>query len=454
MRSPLAILPFERPLSGTLSLPGSKSITNRALIISALCEGAVTLDGALFSRDTLIMIEALRQLGFDISTDEEAAIIKIKGQAGSIPNKTASIDVGNAGTAARFITALLALQNEGDYTLDGDSQMRDRPMKGLIEALDQLGSASFTFLEKPFHFPFRMKTHGVQNKYAQVDASASSQILSALLLTLPACQKEIKLDCPNVRTAYVQVTEYIKSHFGISASAMNGEGSFNIQNNPYKIPENAHFLIEPDLSAASYFFALTVLHGGSLAIKNIPTKPIQGDAAFAEVLKSHALQINPQKDHWDVQRTFNDPIQKAVADFDFNLFSDTFLTYAAIAPLLNGETTIRGIKHTRLQETDRVSAMATELKKLGQTVIENEDSLKITSDRNALIEKAKEARAKGKTLETETYEDHRFAMSFGILGTYDLLGDGKAWLSIKDPECCGKTFPDFFNTLETLRHDS
>ena len=275
MRSPLAILPFERPLSGTLSLPGSKSITNRALIISALCEGEVTLDGALFSRDTLIMIEALRQLGFDISTDEEAAIIKIKGQAGSIPNKTASIDVGNAGTAARFITALLALQNEGDYTLDGDSQMRDRPMKGLIEALDQLGSASFTFLEKPFHFPFQMKTHGVQNKYAQVDASTSSQILSALLLTLPACQKAIKLDCPNVRTAYVQVTEYIKSYFGISASAMSEEGSFNIQNNPYKIPENAHFLIEPDLSAASYFFALTVLHGGSLAIKNIPTKPIQ-----------------------------------------------------------------------------------------------------------------------------------------------------------------------------------
>ena len=132
MRSPLAILPFERPLSGTLSLPGSKSITNRALIISALCEGEVTLDGALFSRDTLIMIEALRQLGFDISTDEEAAIIKIKGQAGRIPNKIASIDVGNAGTAARFITALLSLQNEGDYTLDGDSQMRDRPMKGLI----------------------------------------------------------------------------------------------------------------------------------------------------------------------------------------------------------------------------------------------------------------------------------------------------------------------------------
>ena len=195
----------------------------------------------LFSRDTLIMIEALRLLGFDISTDKEAAIIKIKGQAGCIPNKTASIDVGNAGTAARFITALLALQNGGDYTLNGDSQMRDRPMKGLIKALDQLGSASFTFLEKPFHFPFQMKTHGVQNKYAQVDASASSQILSALLLTLPACQKEIKLDCPNVRTAYVQVTEYIKSYFGISASAMSEGNSFNIQNSPYKIPKMGIF---------------------------------------------------------------------------------------------------------------------------------------------------------------------------------------------------------------------
>jgi 3-phosphoshikimate 1-carboxyvinyltransferase len=451
--APLAILPFKGPLSGILSLPGSKSITNRALIIAALCDGPVTLKGALFSRDTLIMIEALRQLGFKILADKENSILQIKGQAGAIPNKTASLDVGNAGTAARFITAFLALQTEGEYTLDGDPQMRDRPMKGLIDALSELGSATFTFLEKPFHFPFQMKTHGPQNGYAQVDASASSQILSALLLTLPACKKDIQLDSPNVRTAYVKVTEQIKSHFGISKSAMTEEGSFCLQNNPYQAPEDSEFLVEPDLSAASYFFALTVLHGGSLSVKNIPTKPIQGDAAFAELLKSHALQVSPEKDQWNIQRPIESAIHKELADFNFNLFSDTFLTYAAVAPLLNKETTITGIKHTRLQETDRVSAMATELKKLGQTVIEGEDSLKIISDKNTLIEKAQAARAKGKTLEIETYEDHRFAMSFGILGTYDLLEDGQAWLSIKDPECCGKTFPDFFHTLESLRHD-
>lgn len=453
MSAPLAILPFKGPLSGILSLPGSKSITNRALIIAALCDGPVTLKGALFSRDTLIMIEALRQLGFEILADKENSILQIKGQAGAIPNKTASLDVGNAGTAARFITAFLALQTEGEYTLDGDPQMRDRPMKGLIDALSELGSATFTFLEKPFHFPFQMKTHGPQNGYAQVDASASSQILSALLLTLPACKKDIQLDSPNVRTAYVKVTEQIKSHFGISKSAMTEEGSFCLQNNPYQAPEDSEFLVEPDLSAASYFFALTVLHGGSLSVKNIPTKPIQGDAAFAELLKSHALQVSPEKDQWNIQRPIESAIHKELADFNFNLFSDTFLTYAAVAPLLNKETTITGIKHTRLQETDRVSAMATELKKLGQTVIEGEDSLKIISDKNTLIEKAQAARAKGKTLEIETYEDHRFAMSFGILGTYDLLEDGQAWLSIKDPECCGKTFPDFFHTLESLRHD-
>lgn len=453
MSAPLAILPFKGPLSGILSLPGSKSITNRALIIAALCDGPVTLKGALFSRDTLIMIEALRQLGFKILADKENSILQIKGQAGAIPNKTASLDVGNAGTAARFITAFLALQTEGEYTLDGDPQMRDRPMKGLIDALSELGSATFTFLEKPFHFPFQMKTHGPQNGYAQVDASASSQILSALLLTLPACKKDIQLDSPNVRTAYVKVTEQIKSHFGISKSAMTEEGSFCLQNNPYQAPEDSEFLVEPDLSAASYFFALTVLHGGSLSVKNIPTKPIQGDAAFAELLKSHALQVSPEKDQWNIQRPIESAIHKELADFNFNLFSDTFLTYAAVAPLLNKETTITGIKHTRLQETDRVSAMATELKKLGQTVIEGEDSLKIISDKNTLIEKAQAARAKGKTLEIETYEDHRFAMSFGILGTYDLLEDGQAWLSIKDPECCGKTFPDFFHTLESLRHD-
>ena len=167
MSVPLAILPFKRPLSGILSLPGSKSITNRALIIAALCDGTVTLNGALFSRDTLIMIEALRQLGFEILADKENSIIQIKGQAGAIPNKSASIDVGNAGTAARFITAFLALQKEGEYRLDGDPQMRDRPMKGLIDALTELGSATFTFLDKPFHFPFQMKTHTPQKGYAQ-----------------------------------------------------------------------------------------------------------------------------------------------------------------------------------------------------------------------------------------------------------------------------------------------
>lgn len=454
VRPPLAIVPFKSSLSGYLSLPGSKSITNRALIIAALCDGPVTLDGALFSRDTVIMIEALRQLGFEIFTDEASSIIKINGRAGSIPNKTATINVGNAGTAARFLTAFLALEKEGEYTLDGDPQMRDRPMKGLIDSLSELGSATFTFLEKPFHFPFKMKTHGLQNPYARVDATASSQILSALLLTLPACKQDIILDCPNVRTAYVCVTEAIKSFFGILESSMIEKRSFNIKNNPYQTPKDSLFLVEPDLSAASYFFALTVLHGGTLSIKNIPTKPIQGDVAFAEVLQSHALQIVPQENQWTIQRPANSPINKDEADFNFNLFSDTFLTYAAIAPLLNKETTITGIQHTRLQETDRVSAMATELKKLGQTVIENEDSLKIFSDKNALIEKAKAARAKGKTLEIETYEDHRFAMSFGILGTYDLLGDGQAWMSIKDPECCGKTFPKFFHTLESLRHDS
>lgn len=454
VRSPLAIVPFKNPISGTLCLPGSKSITNRALIIAALCDGPVTLNGALFSRDTLIMIEALQKLGFEILADKDNSTINIKGLAGIIPNKTASLHVGNAGTAARFITAFLALQKDGEYTLDGDPQMRDRPMKGLIDALNELGSATFTFLEKPYHFPFHMKTHGVQKNQASVDASASSQILSALLLTLPASKQSIQLDCPHVRTAYVQVTEQIKSNFGILKSAMTGGDSFKISDNSYQTPEGSHFLIEPDLSAASYFFALTLLHGGSLSIKNIPAQPIQGDAAFAELLKSHALEISPQTDGWDIQRPLNSSIEKAVADFNFNLFSDTFLTYAAISPLLNSETNITGIKHTRFQETDRVSAMATELKKLGQTVHESEDSLKILSDKNALIEKAKAARAKGKLLEIETYEDHRFAMSFGVLGTYDLFGDGQAWLSIKDSECCGKTFPDFFQTLGTFRHDS
>ena len=460
MAQSLDITPFRSSLHNTLDLPGSKSITNRALIVAALCESGnipILIKGALFSRDTYIMLEALKRLGFEISENHEESSINIKGLGGSIPNKRASINVGNAGTAARFLTALLSLQEEGVYELDGDSQMRKRPMKGIINALEQLKAARFEYKEKPYHFPFTMHSLGINEARAKVNAQASSQILSALLLVLPASGKPLELECENFRNAYVSLTEAVKIHFqGRQAGDYTSKciSPFYIKGEGYQNPRDNVFEIEPDLSAASYFFALTLLHGGSLMLPRIPKNPTQGDKVFAELLQSHGLKTNKKDTGWLIERSNNLTMPRGKVAYDFNLFSDTFLTYAAIAPLINESTLITGIAHTRLQETDRVKAMAIELRKLGQTVLEEADSLQIISNPKALIEKARIARKKRDFLSIETYEDHRFAMSFGVLGTYDLFKDGSPWLKIKDPGCCSKTFPDFFKTLSILNSGS
>ena len=455
----LSIEPFRNPISGDLSLPGSKSITNRALILAALSNSspaAIHLEGALFSRDTKIMIEALESLGFALSIDRAGKCISIQGLGGQIPKSSAQLHVGNAGTAARFLTALLSLKEGGIYHLDGDPQMRARPMQGILEALEQLDAAQFEFKGTPYHFPFTMKTRGIQKDFAQVDARASSQILSALLLALPASGKHISLECPYVRPAYIHVTEAVKCDFGSRDSLRNNSKvipteRYTLEAQPYCGPKGNRYHIEPDLSAASYFLALILLHGGRLNIPNMPTHPIQGDAAFAEILKNHGLEIEAREQQWILGRTPGPLDKPESVHHNFNLFSDTFLTYAAIAPLINRETRIEGIAHTRKQETDRVSAMACELKKLGQTVHETEDSLHIISNKEALVERAQQALEQGRLLSVETYEDHRFAMSFAILGSYDLIGDGRPWLSVRDPHCCGKTFPEFFTVLDSLR---
>ncbi len=454
MSDALKITPFRHPLKGSLKLPGSKSITNRALITAALSKGFIRLNGALFSRDTSIMIKALEALGFELTSDRAHGVIQIQGLSGTIPEKTAYLNVGNAGTAARFLTAFLALQEGGEYFLDGDPQMRARPMKGLLDALKELGAAEFIFTEKEGHFPFKMTTKGYCLNKASVDSSNSSQILSALLLCFPAAKQDTTLRCANVRDAYIKVTEKIKDGFGATPTVHTPPDKYLIKSAPYEGPKGDCYAIEPDLSAASYFLALTLLHGGDLSIDNIGEAPIQGDAEFSNILNLHGLEVLPSKTHWSVKGPLELAQKKEPLELDFTLFSDTFLTYAAIAPIISTRVIIKGIGHTRHQETDRIAAMAKELKKLGQGVTETEDSLEIVGNQKALKERAQGALASGSLLKIETYEDHRFAMSFGILGTYDLLGDGSPWLSIKDAVCCNKTFPEFFNTLAQLKHAS
>ncbi|MFO8027952.1 MAG: 3-phosphoshikimate 1-carboxyvinyltransferase [Opitutales bacterium] len=448
MHDPLPITSCQGPLDATIELPGSKSITNRALILATLAKGATTLKGALFSRDTRIMLTALDTLGYPVTIDAEAAEITIRSEDGEIPAKNAQVHVGNAGTAARFLTAFLARQRGGRYDLDGDPAMRERPMSGLLDALVALDAAEFEFHGEPGHFPFTLIAKGYSGGTAQVDASASSQILSALLLSGTSETGALTLVCPEVRPAYVAITLKMREAFGAEPLQADASGRYHLAPLAYSSPGT--YSVEPDISAAGYFLALTLIQGGQMRLPHLGPEPLQGDAHFVEVLAHHGLRVDAEPEAWVATRAPEEDIRRDHREVDFNAFSDTFLTYAAIAPLLGGSVRITGIGHTRHQETDRIAGMAAELSKLGQLVKEEDDALTIAPKPNELRARALRARKVGELLTVETYEDHRFAMSFGILASYDLLGDGKPWLAIKDPACCGKTFPQFFEVLDGL----
>ena len=433
----LPIRPFTRPARGEVTLPGSKSITNRALLLAALCDGPVTLTGALFSEDTEIMAEALNRLGIAVKSDPVAKTFHVAGQGGNIPAPSADIFVGNAGTAARFLTALCAAAKTGTYRLDGVPQMRKRPMKGLIDALRSLGADIRCAGEEGF-FPLEIHARSLRGGEVSIDASESSQMLSALLMVAPLAETEVEaIVMDKTRWAFVNMTQQIMHEFGGNSGRTLDTTKFAVKPCTYKSPQR--FIVEPDASAASYYLALPLVVGGSIRLPGLRPagQGLQGDTRFAEVVEFFK---NREKTE-DITHDFRD-------------FSDTFLTLAAIATLLDGPTTITGIAHTRKQETDRVAGMARELTKLGQHVVETDDSLAITPDLAALRRLATEAVAAGRLLEIETYKDHRFAMSFAILGCYDLLGDGRPWLAIRDPACCAKTFPNFFDVLAKVRADS
>lgn len=406
----LPIQPFTHAVRGSVTLPGSKSITNRALILAALSRRTVTLRGALFSRDTRIMVAALRQLGFAVETDETALTIRIEGRGGEIPVREAKLDVGNAGTAARFLTAFVCLRPDGIYHFDGDEAMRRRPIGALLEALEGQGARAGAR-----SFPFTLRTAGLPGGSVELDASESSQLLSALLMVAPHAQTSllVQLKGATVSRPFVDMTNRMIAQFAA---------------------QPADYVIEGDATAASYFAELAIVTGGSVAVHGLNLAPdaLQGDIEFYRLLTARGLISHSGH---TVAGGFSH--QGVIADF--NDFSDTFLSLAALAPLLDGPTKIVGIAHTRKQETDRVAGMARELTKLGQHVVETEDALEI------------HPRPLVPGVEIETYHDHRFAMSFGILGCHDLHGDGRPWLTIKDPACCAKTFPAFFDLLADLR---
>ena len=443
----LSLPPFTRPVRGEVALPGSKSITNRALLLAALCDGDVTLTGALFSEDTHLMGAALRQLGFNVTEDAVAQTIRVTGRGGDFPVKEADLFVGLAGTAARFLTALCAAAPSGVYRLDGVPQMRKRPMKPLLDALRALGADIRCPGQEGF-FPLEIHARGLASGHVELDASESSQLLSALLMVAPLARQEVRVTLRgSVRWAYVDMTAQVMQAFTPGTESLierRDTHSFTLpaRSQPYR-RKGGVYAIEPDASAASYFLALPLVTGGQLTLRGAQDskRGLQGDTEFADVVRAVGATVQVGTNGLDVSFRSGEP-RRGISERNFKAISDTFLTLAAITPLLDGPTRITGIAHTRKQETDRVAGMARELTRLGQRVIEADDSLEI------------HPQPLTSGIEIETYHDHRFAMSFGILGCHDLHGDGRPWLSLRNPACCAKTFPHFFELLESLRQNS
>lgn len=421
----MSVTPINHPLHAIVQVPGSKSLTNRALLVAALADGTTRLSNALFSDDSQYFAQALRTLGFVVHANPDQAEIIVTGLSGRIPSKKADLYIGNAGTAARFLSAFLTL-GSGEFTLDGDARMRERPIGDLVSALLQLGakiepSAS----DCP---PVKINASGLPGGKTTISGNISSQFLSALLMVAPYAQRpvEVCLSTELNSKPYVDMTLSVMSDFGVKVQR-EAYKSFLISPDSYHSPDV--YAIEPDASAASYFFAAPAILGGSVRIQNITRRSRQGDIAFLDVLGKMGCFIAEGKDFVEV----TGPDLLVGVDVDMSDIPDTAQTLAVIAPFAISPTRIRGIASARVKETDRVHATCTELMRLGVKVDEHNDGMTIypcPSVQPASI---------------RTYADHRMAMSFALIG---LRAVG---VIIEDPACVSKTFPNYFSVLESLR---
>jgi len=424
----MALQPISRPITGTAWVPGSKSITNRALLIAALADGPSTLTGALFSDDTRYMAGALNQLGIVVRADEQAESFEIEGGGGTFPAASGLLFVGNSGTTARFLTAALTL-GHGEFLVDGVPRMRERPISPLLDALNQLG-ADATSQEGTGCPPVLVKANGLPGGTCRLAGDKSSQYFTGLLIAAPYAAQgvTIEVDGDLVSKPYIEITADVMEAFGVLSEIDTDEwASFRVK--PGQRYEGQHYVVEPDASNASYFFALAAVTGGEIRVEGLGAGSYQGDLDFVYVLEEMGATVEVEDAYTSVKGPDGGRLRGG--DFDFGEISDTSQTLAAIAPFADGPVTIRGVAHNRIKETDRVSAVATELRKLGQEVDEFEDGFTIHPRPVT-------------PAEIETYDDHRMAMSFAITG---LKAPG---VTILDPGCVAKTFPTYFDRLADL----
>ena len=418
----LEVTPLERPPDAKIRVPGSKSLTNRALIIAALAEGHSRILNPLFSDDSYWLMNALVRLGIDVSADGERGEVYVSGQSGGIDASGVDLFVGNAGTVARFLPPVLAL-GRGPYTIDGVPRMRERPVADLVDAMRHLGAA-VDYAGEHGRFPLAIEGGGFRGGEVRVSASKSSQFVSGLLMASPYADAPVTLH-PEGRKEwpYVGITVALMRAFGVEVDEANGR--FTVAPALYSSRE---YEVEPDASGASYFMAAAAVTGGRVRIPGLGSSSPQGDLRFAGVLRDMGCRVEIAPHSIEVIG----PDRLQGIEVDMNAFSDTMITLAAISPFATSPTTIKNVGHTRLQETDRLSAVATELNRLGVKTHTTASTIRIIPDivRPGVI---------------RTYGDHRMAMAFAITG---LVASG---IRIRDPGCVRKTFPGYFGALEALR---
>ena len=413
-----------------VQVPGSKSITNRALLLAALSDKKCTLHGVLFSDDSRAFLDSLQRLGFEVSADEEKKNVVIRGTGGRIPNREASIDVRSAGTAARFLTVMLALSG-GEYELSASPQMCKRPMEPLLSILKENG-VELHFRGDEGHFPFFMKSDGSSMKEVTIDTGVSSQFASALLMSGVLLKNGLKVNLSGDRTegSYIKMTLSMMRQFGIDY-VKEGNTCFV----PYQPSFGPHeYQVEPDVSGACYFYAMAPLLKTNVIVKNVHRNSLQGDIKFVEVLQKLGCQLADTDEGILVS---GDKLESYPGlTLSMKDFSDQTMTMAAIAPFATTPTLIQNVEHIRFQESDRVSAIITELTRMGIRCEEvpEEKGIRVYP---ITPEEIRET-------ETETYEDHRMAMAFTLVG----LKTGK--IIIKNPGCCRKTFENYFEIIDQL----
>jgi 3-phosphoshikimate 1-carboxyvinyltransferase len=419
----IEIVPVTKPLAAAITVPGSKSITNRALLIAAMAEGRSIIDNVLFSDDTARMLEALKQLGFQITIEESEKRVTLNGIGGQIPSSSGDLAIGGAGTAMRFLIPFLTL-GRGKFRIDGNKRMRERPIGPLLDAMQRLGASVYSERDNRCPPVVADSRSLFRGGATHVDARMSSQFVSAMLMPAPLWPDGLVLRVAgDTARPFVEMTLRIMETWGVK---------WNIDADTITIPGGQayrarRFAVEPDASSASYFAAAAALCGGTVTLRGISANSVQGDIAFLTVLQQMGARVKWNTDSVEVSGAG----QLRGVDVAMNGMPDMVATLAAIAPFATSVTRIRKVEFIRHHESDRLRAIAAELRRLGASVTDLEDGLEILP-----------SRLTGASI--ETYDDHRIAMAFSMVG---LRIPG---VKIQNPGCVAKTFPDFFAMLADL----